>query len=183
MSDDPRFRKTKEAIDKAFFQLLKKKDFESISVKDVTELAEINRGTFYRHYIDKYDWLEQCIDARLKDVLAEGVYLQIGADPEVVHQVYLNLCRHFDKNYSFYRMMLNNKGTHLFQMRFKAIIIRKMRSDTSTEYSGSMEYDFLLNYVASSITGILEWWIENNRPIPVNKMAENMTKLFCSTPL
>lgn len=50
MIEDRRVRKTKQAIKNAFIQLLNKKDLEKITIQDITELADINRGTFYLHY-------------------------------------------------------------------------------------------------------------------------------------
>ena len=41
--------------------LLAEKGFESISVQDVTDKAEVNRATFYKHYVDKYDLLDKSI--------------------------------------------------------------------------------------------------------------------------
>lgn len=46
MIEDRRVRKTKQAIKNAFIQLLNKKDLEKITIQDITELADINRGTF-----------------------------------------------------------------------------------------------------------------------------------------
>jgi AcrR family transcriptional regulator len=54
---DLRVVKTLEAIKKAFFELLEEKGFEAITIKDITEKARINRGTFYAHYHDKYHCL------------------------------------------------------------------------------------------------------------------------------
>jgi AcrR family transcriptional regulator len=53
--EDLRSRKSRRAISKAFVQLLAEKSFESISVIEITTLAEIGQSTFYRHYSDKYD--------------------------------------------------------------------------------------------------------------------------------
>ncbi len=62
MTEDRRIRKTKEAIKYALIDLLKHKTLEKITIKDITESADINRGTFYLHYLDKYDLLEQIED-------------------------------------------------------------------------------------------------------------------------
>ena len=62
MIEDRRVRKTKQAIKNAFIQLLNKKDLEKITIQDITELADINRGTFYLHYEDKYILLSDIED-------------------------------------------------------------------------------------------------------------------------
>jgi AcrR family transcriptional regulator len=55
---DPRVKRTRSLILQAFEQLLGEKGFESISVQDVTDKAEINRATFYKHFVDKYALLD-----------------------------------------------------------------------------------------------------------------------------
>ncbi|WMT38879.1 helix-turn-helix domain-containing protein [Paenibacillus sp. D2_2] len=58
-SRDKRVMRTKAVIREALTQLIEEKGFEALTVKDITTRAEINRGTFYLHYRDKYDLLEQ----------------------------------------------------------------------------------------------------------------------------
>ncbi len=50
LSPDRRARNTRNAIHASLFQLSKTKDIHRITVKDICELAEINRSTFYKHY-------------------------------------------------------------------------------------------------------------------------------------
>ena len=58
MKTDPRTRYTRQIITTAFWQLLRQKPMEKITVKEVCDLAQINRGTFYRHFRDCYDLME-----------------------------------------------------------------------------------------------------------------------------
>ena len=51
---------TKNEIKQALISLLEEKNFNAVTVRDITERAQINRGTFYLHYLDKYDLLEKC---------------------------------------------------------------------------------------------------------------------------
>ena len=59
---DPRVKRTRNLILDAFFDLLAEKNFESISVQDVTAKAQINRATFYAHFQDKYALLDYSIN-------------------------------------------------------------------------------------------------------------------------
>jgi len=58
---DPRVKRTRHLIMSAFDSLLAEKGFESISVQDITDKAEINRATFYAHFPDKYALLDYFI--------------------------------------------------------------------------------------------------------------------------
>jgi AcrR family transcriptional regulator len=63
---DPRVKRTRSLILQSFDQLLAEKNFENISVQDVTDKAQINRATFYSHFQDKYDLLNQSITMMFK---------------------------------------------------------------------------------------------------------------------
>ena len=56
---DRRVRKTRESLITALITLLEKKNINEISVRELSELADINRGTFYLHYKDPYDMLKK----------------------------------------------------------------------------------------------------------------------------
>lgn len=70
MKTDARIRYTKMKIREAFFQLLSQKPFIKITVTDLCQLAEINRATFYKHYLDINDLLEKTEDEILKSMRA-----------------------------------------------------------------------------------------------------------------
>ena len=53
------YERTDEDIQKAFFKLLEKKDFHKITASDIIKTSGVNRSTFYRHYVDKYDILDR----------------------------------------------------------------------------------------------------------------------------
>jgi AcrR family transcriptional regulator len=63
---DPRVKRTRGLILKSFEDLLAEKEFESISVQDVTVKAQINRATFYAHFQDKYSLLDYSISQMFK---------------------------------------------------------------------------------------------------------------------
>ncbi|MBO7743093.1 TetR/AcrR family transcriptional regulator [Paenibacillus sp. MWE-103] len=62
---DRRIIKTREAINKALIELMSEKSFENITINDIAEKANLNRGTLYLHYTDKYDLLDKCIKDHL----------------------------------------------------------------------------------------------------------------------
>ena len=64
---DPRVRRTRSLILQSFKSLLTEKNFESISVQDVTDKAQINRATFYAHFQDKYALLDYSITQMFRE--------------------------------------------------------------------------------------------------------------------
>ena len=55
---DPRIRRTRQLLQGALQGLMQAKNFDEISVQDITDAATVNRATFYDHYTDKFALLE-----------------------------------------------------------------------------------------------------------------------------
>lgn len=70
---DPRVKRTRKYIQKAFTDLLAEKDFEDISIQDIMERAELNRATFYNHYQDKYELLEVTMNGAFSEILFKWI--------------------------------------------------------------------------------------------------------------
>lgn len=65
-----RSTRTRKAIKEAFCELISEKGLDSLTVSDITRRANINRGTFYLHFVDKYDLLEQLEDETVSKLQA-----------------------------------------------------------------------------------------------------------------
>jgi len=80
---DPRVKRTRGLILAAFDEIVPEKGFQSLTVQDITDKAEINRATFYAHFADKYDLLDQSIRQRFRQELEKRT---------------LNACHYTDEN-------------------------------------------------------------------------------------
>ncbi|WP_054637466.1 TetR/AcrR family transcriptional regulator [Thalassobacillus sp. C254] len=66
-SNDRRVARTRTLIRNTFAELIVEKGLDRVTIKDLTERADINRGTFYLHFQDKYDLLEQSEEKFLRE--------------------------------------------------------------------------------------------------------------------
>ncbi|KLU55211.1 hypothetical protein EL84_24420 [Paenibacillus sp. VT-400] len=91
-SNDPRVIRTRQLILDAFINQLNIKNFNSITIQNITEQATINRATFYAHFQDKYALLE----AFLADAFMEYVTKRVDPDArlsaETIQQLIFSLC-------------------------------------------------------------------------------------------
>ena len=78
---DPRVRRTRSLILQSFNDLLAEKSFDSISVQDVTDKAQINRATFYAHFEDKYALLDYWVQQQFRqEIEARGDVAKRGVE-------------------------------------------------------------------------------------------------------
>lgn len=68
---DLRIKKTKRAIRSAFYELIKEKPLEKITVREIAERAEINKTTFYSHYETVYDLVDQLEQEAVAEVISQ----------------------------------------------------------------------------------------------------------------
>lgn len=71
--NDPRSRRTRRLLQAALNELLQTKKFHEITVQDITAQAEINRATFYAHFVDKYDLLNAGIRDSFQTLLSQRI--------------------------------------------------------------------------------------------------------------
>jgi AcrR family transcriptional regulator len=65
---DRRIAKSQEAIKKAVIELMSEKNFDDITIQDISDRANVSRGTIYLHYVDKYDLLDKLIGEHINEM-------------------------------------------------------------------------------------------------------------------
>ena len=97
---DPRVKRTRNLILGAFQQLLAEKGFESISVQDVTDRAQINRATFYAHFPDKYALLDYSISQMFRQEIEKRTLNACHYTPENLRNLILAVCEFLSRVHS-----------------------------------------------------------------------------------
>ena len=113
MQTDPRTRYTRQIITTAFWQLLRQKPMEKITVKEICALAQINRGTFYRHFQDCYDLMEQ-LEAQALDKLEETL---VSTRDRGVQAVLLSMLQKLQNDEDFLAILTRQSPDNAFLHR------------------------------------------------------------------
>ena len=94
---DPRVKRTRSLIMQAFSELLAVKSFDAISVQDVADKAQINRATFYAHFIDKYELLDRWISQVFLQEIEKRTLNACHYTPENLRNMILVVCEFLSK--------------------------------------------------------------------------------------
>jgi len=97
---DPRVKRTRSLILQSFEDLLAEKGFESISVQDVTDKAQINRATFYAHFPDKYALLDYSISQMFRQEIEKRTLNACHYSPENLRNLILAVCEFISNMHS-----------------------------------------------------------------------------------
>ena len=176
---DRRIKKSREAIKKAFFELMAEKDFEHITIQLISEKANVNRGTFYLHYTDKFDLLDKCIEEQFEQLLR--VCASTGHDQTHYPTLdsLLATTKYFEEHFLFYSYMLNGKGMPSFRDRLHQLMVKGIEEQLNMEdINKGLNKDILVQFMASAIVGIVEWWIHNEMPVSANELARELWALL-----
>lgn len=122
---------TKKYIKNAFIKLLKEKGFNNITVSDITNVAKINRGTFYLHYVDKFDLLEKLENDSIKD-LKEILFnkdTHNASSPKELfpYGVILEALNYVKDNFEFVSAISAENGDPSFNDKFKNEMIKLLK--------------------------------------------------------
>ena len=174
--EDLRIQRTRGLILNAFIELVVEKGFAAVTVQDITERAMVNRSTFYRHYLDKFDlvdkYLEQVYELVSEvEVTAENVGMMHEESPSGL----VRMLKHVEAHGDFYRVMLGPKGDPHFTERFLKMPEKRFRYFLSLKPAdnspNALPVDLRLNYIAYADVGAILWWLDNNQPCSVEQLA------------
>ena len=173
---DRRIEKTRQVIMNTFIDLLAEKGFEKITIIDIAERANINRGTFYLHYVDKFDLLDKCIETYIELLLH---YCANSADKNLSESAFQSVFEYLEKNFTIYKLLLNNEGFEFFRSRLYSIIVQTVtEGDVTKSKSNGSSNDVTTHFLASGFIGVLEWWINNSMPCSVQEVTEQLMFLL-----
>ena len=156
---DRRQRKSRQAIFRAFTELLQEESYARITVQQIIDLADVGRTTFYTHFETK--------DALLKSFCAEIFEHVFSADlnKEKTHDFsgehdikarVTHILYHLEEHMACLPGILSGDGDSVFMGYFKARL-GEMFSESVRE-SGKAPYDFVLNHRVNAFAEAVRWW-------------------------
>lgn len=183
--EDRRIIRTRKVITESFISLLKEKGFQDISVADLTEHAEINRSNFYAHYNDKFDLLHAVIEEKLtllsEELEATRVSYSVHSKTiDSPHPYFVTLFNHLQTHAGFYTVMFKRIEDSAVRSRMLEIIRESqfmIISHFKLEQKMLIPMDILLDYLCSSIIGVVEKWYDNGMKYSANYMALQLTRI------
>ena len=129
-------RRTRALIEGAFLELMKEKPYTKISVREITEKADINRSTFYLHYQDIYDLLNK-IETRITEDIKETIF-QIRREDYVPgrHPFHVLVFRELMQHEEIFRILLSKNGDIDFIYKLATTMGEGLYQGWSSYYSG-----------------------------------------------
>jgi AcrR family transcriptional regulator len=200
---DRRVQKTRKLLQDALIELVAEKGYESVTIQEILERANVGRSTFYAHFQDKeqllhsiLNRLDELFEQHKKQVMDATKNLENADHTDLPSDLSptLNLFQFVRQNHRFFKAMLANRGYGIFAKpvydyvfaHIHGMFTKPIHDDVfahlhepfkmlrSREKHGSLESEIAAHYFASALMGILVWWVEKDMPCT----AEEIDSLF-----
>nr|WP_263326919.1 TetR/AcrR family transcriptional regulator [Neobacillus sp. Marseille-Q6967] len=169
---DRRVVKTQEAIKKAILELMNEKNFDDITIQDISDRANVNRSTVYLHYLDKYDLLDKMIDEHINELKETSEW---ACQEEWVDAIQI-FFEYFEKHYLFFSTMLASKAAPAFRSKFLEYVMEGYKDElqkTNGKNEGLSE-DVIVKFAGNAYVGVLESWLKDGMPTPPKSIAKEL---------
>lgn len=158
ITHDRRITKTRKAIYAAFLQLLNQKDYESITVQEIIDLADVGRSTFYSHYESK---------ELLLDELCQKLFHHLfERDEHLSPQDYLaHIFQHFKKNQDHVSSLLLSKNDYFIRQLQKELEhdVYPMLADELIQSHPKIPHSYLKHLVVCHFIETISWWLKKGK--------------------
>lgn len=176
---DRRTRKTKKAIRHAFAELLSQKDINDITIRDIADLADINRKTFYNYYSGIYqivDEIENDIVHAFESVLGE---VDLKRDLKNPYRIFDRLTAIINMDLDFYGHLLSMRGNvslvskivTMLKNKSKEALLSHIEMDDKTA-------DIVLGYTITGMIAVYQQWFNSDRHQSIEEISETISILF-----
>ncbi len=178
---DRRVIRTKKILRKELMNLLQTHNIKDITVKQLTDLADINRGTFYIHYKDIYDMLDQIENEIFQDF---NTLLSRHSEIPISDRSYMLLKDIFEflgNNSDICTALLGPNGDKQFMDKLKDMIRTNCMHMWIAEFKNCEYFDYFYSYNISGIIGLVEYWFKTDRALTTDQLATLASKMLLTT--
>lgn len=169
IKEDRRVRKTKRALRECLAELLTKKSIQKITVKELTDEADIHRSTFYANYTDIYDLYNQIEDAVIKEI--NNIFIKNHtADAKIFFEILFN---YIYDNRQVCRMFLGKNVSPTFLSRLTDLLKEAYTDCWRNEYGftgTAEEIKYFVHFYLSGSLAVVGKWADENFEFPVGQI-------------
>ena len=173
--EDLRIQRTRNAISKTFAEMLQNMNYEKITIKQLAELANINRKTFYLHYNSLDDVLEELLQERIDEYARNFPSSAEQNLPRLIKDFFL----YCGEENVFLQHIICDKSCSLIHAK----ILRKFRNLESKK-NENREFKYRQNiidaFLETALLGIFRQWVADEKRIPLDDIIVLATQLVCN---
>ncbi len=178
---------TRQRLIESTLQLILEKGYEAISIQDITDRADLGRGTFYIHFKDKEDLVWTAFRDLFKDLEAEAHRQSDRGRPQAEYYGLLQIFRHAEAHRDLYRLMLGGQGSARLTVRVQEFLAQLFLTDIRNAPAPPgvdfhLPEEFEAQFVTGIITRLVAWWLDPPKDYTASQMADMTYKALYRKP-
>ncbi|WP_366290731.1 TetR/AcrR family transcriptional regulator [Paenibacillus sp. AN1007] len=165
--------------------MMQQRNFKEISISDIVQQADLNRGTFYRHYQYKEDLFNEILHDVTQDLVTsfrkpyEGMKeFQVGRMPSSA----ITIFEHVHQHAQFYTLVVQSEASSSFQRMICDVLRDLSLQDLNHIFPPHINHELLASYQSHAIFGMIMEWIRQDFKHSPAYMAEELFKIIHFTP-
>ena len=177
---DRRTLKTKKAIYNAFMDLLTEKELHKVTVQEISDIADINRATFYKHFLDVYD----LYDKLEEEILIEWGMLVLKLQELRTKDFFDSLVGYVDKNRNVFKMVFSSKAPAQLRVKFEKILeglLLKIEAEKKGAKLKDIKLSYQTCYRAQGCIAVLSRWVDEGSDQPKEFIVKVLAELDANT--
>jgi AcrR family transcriptional regulator len=167
--------KTRQLLIQATLQLVLEKGYGEVSIQDITDRADLGRGTFYIHFKDKDEVVWTAFQEMFRGLEQEAHQQLDRRMPQVEYYGLLNIFRHAEVNRDLYRVMFGGQGSAMLTGRAQdflaKVFLHDIRQAPVPEVNFDLPEEIEAQILAGVISRLLYWWLETPNKYSAEQMA------------
>jgi AcrR family transcriptional regulator len=181
---DRRVRRTQKLLHRALLSLVLEKKYDSITIQEILDRADIGRSTFYAHFKSKDELLISGIH-ELSDTLDSAIQSQRSRSKpqESVIAFSLAMFQHATEYREVYHALLNTQGWSIFRQRLEQMFDQIIRRECKAEIQrlkkadSDVPVDLFVHYLTAAYFSVLTWWLDRRSrltPLQINEILRSL---------
>ncbi len=166
---DPRVRRTRRLLRDALVSLILEKDYASISIKEITERAEVAYITFFRHFESLDQLLMEILEEGLGELMGHIELLAKQSEPATLEVEGRLIFEYIEQKADLFRILIKSQSVTRVRkkvVRSIAAIFQKSCLPLAT-CGNPLTAAITSNHIATSLLALIEWWLDNHmKPAP-----------------
>ena len=178
--EDRRSRRSRKLLKQGLLELMKEKPFAAISVRDVTDRMDLNRGTFYLHYPDTTALLRSLEE----DMLAEArelvdAHITETAETGTLRPVFEPILDYVVDHRDVCTALFQNDSSSCFTERLNGLIGHYGAGLVEAWYPGvpRERLNYLLSFIACGLIGLVKVWFDDGMALPKEELIAQADRM------
>lgn len=170
-TQDRRVKRTQRLLAQALLALMLERGYDTVTIRDITQRADIGYATFFRHYHDKDELLSDVLQVVMENLLDRLQPRHTDgpeADPAEVGALIFEYIRDHSE---VCRVLLGSRGPASLVRRVIEEGAQRVVGEHTAWQGGAVPIEIAANHIVAASIALIQWWLDHEMPYSPQRMG------------